>query len=163
MVMKIEYEIIHKNELKESHRRLFSEMLYKQGKIQGDLSKKADRCKLICIAKVDNKTVAIGAIKQKTKSDFSSDKANIPDLSNDFEWELGYLYTDDDFSGQRIASTISNTLIHNYGTENLMASTEITANPAMVKILEKNGFKLFGKPWKSSIHNNYLGLFLKLK
>lgn len=42
-----------------------------------------------------------------------------------------------------------------------MASTEIAANPGMVKILEKHGFRQFGKPWKSSLHKNYLGLFLK--
>jgi len=44
-----------------------------------------------------------------------------------------------------------------------MASTEITANPAMVRILEKQGFRLFGKPWKSDIHGNYLGLFLRFE
>lgn len=44
-----------------------------------------------------------------------------------------------------------------------MASTEVSANPRMVKILEKSGFRFFGRPWKSSIHDNYLGLFLKLK
>tara|TARA_R110002050_G_scaffold167946_2_gene299014 strand:- start:7219 stop:7395 length:177 start_codon:yes stop_codon:yes gene_type:complete len=52
-------------------------------------------------------------------------------------------------------------LINEYGNENLMASTEINTNPAMVKILEKNGFRHYGKPWKSNIHNSYLGLFLK--
>ncbi len=30
----------------------------------------------------------------------------------------------------------------------------------MVKILEKNGFRLFGKPWKRNIHDHFLGLFL---
>jgi hypothetical protein len=25
----------------------------------------------------------------------------------------------------------------------------------MVEILEKNGFRLFGTPWKSGIHSNY--------
>lgn len=42
-------------------------------------------------------------------------------------------------------------------------SAAITANPAMVRMLEKMGFRLFGKPWKSGIHDNYLGLFLKLE
>ncbi len=161
--MKIKYEIIQNNELQDVHRILFSKMLGKQGKVQGDLNQKADRCKIICIAKVDNKAVAIGAIKQKTASDFSIQKAGLPELSSDFEWELGYLYTDNDFLGKGIASRITKTLIESYGSENLMASTEITANPAMVKILEKNGFKQFGNPWKSAIHDNCLGLLLKLK
>jgi len=42
-----------------------------------------------------------------------------------------------------------------------MATTEISNNPGMVAILNKNGFKQYCKPWKSSIHKNYLGLFLK--
>ena len=29
--------------------------------------------------------------------------------------------------------------------------------------LEKNGFRHYGNPWKSNIHENYLGLFLKYK
>lgn len=38
-----------------------------------------------------------------------------------------------------------------------MATTEIKANPAMVKILLRNGFELFGTPFISGIHNNILG------
>lgn len=161
--MKIEYEIIQRTKFDDSHRNVFAEMLRKQGKVQGDLKVKLGRCKLICLAKVDDKVVSIGAIKQKTQSDFSNDKAGIPDLSSEFEWELGYLYTDEGYGGRGIASTITRLLIDSYGRGNLMASTEITANPAMVKILQKSGFQLFGKPWKSNIHDSYLGLFLKLK
>ena len=58
---------------------------------------------------------------------------------------------------------IAKLLLEKYGKDNLMASTEITANPAMVSILQKNGFRLYGKPWKSGIHENDLGLFLKFK
>jgi GNAT superfamily N-acetyltransferase len=161
--MKIEYETIQCSELDDSVRAIFAEMLRKQGKVQGVLAKKADRCKLICLAKVNGKVVAIGGIKQKTASDFAKDKAGMPDFSNEFEWELGYLYTDSDYSGRGIASNIARLLVDVHGKGNLMASTELTANPAMVRILEKHGFKLFGKPWKSSIHGNYLGLFLKFE
>lgn len=58
---------------------------------------------------------------------------------------------------------IAKLLIEEYGKENLMASTEVKANHAMVHLLEKSGFRLFGKPWKSAIHENYLGLFIKFK
>lgn len=161
--MKIEYEVISKNEFDDSHRNVFEKLLGKQGKVQGCLKTKVDRCERICIVKVDGNAVAIGAIKRKTETDFSNEKAGIPDLSNEFKWELGYLYTDESYTGHKIASTITNILVDTYGRENLMASTEITANPAMVKILENHGFRLFGKPWKSNIHENYLGLFLKFK
>jgi ribosomal protein S18 acetylase RimI-like enzyme len=137
--------------------------LKKQGKVKGDLSIKADRCKIICIAKINEDIAGIGAIKIKTKSDFSNEKASVPELSNAFEWELGYLYVNPDYSGKGIATNVTRMLIDSYGNGNLMASTEISANPAMVKILEKFGFRLFGKPWKSGIHKNYLGLFLKFE
>lgn len=161
--MKVTYDVIEKNDLDDSHRKIFAFMLEKQGKVLGNLSQKADRCKLICIAKVDNDVAAIGAIKQNTESDFSPEKADVQEFSKDFEWELGYFYTQEEYEGQGIASTITELLIKKYGEGNLMASTEITANPAMVKILQKNGFRLFGKSWKSDIHENDLGLFLKFK
>ena len=85
----------------------------------------------------------------------------MPELIGEFEWELGYLYTDKDYGGRGIASAITKSLINSYGDGNLMASTEITANPGMVKILESNGFRKFGKSWKSNIHANFIGLFLK--
>jgi len=161
--MKIEYEIIQRNDLNNTLRGVFADMLGKQGKVQGDLSTKADRCKLICIAKVDDKVIAIGGIKQKTASDFENDKACVPTLASEFEWELGYLYTDGGYNGRGIASCVTRHLIDSYGKGNLMATTEITANPAMVTILERQKFQLFGKPWRSNIHGNYLGLFLRFE
>jgi len=161
--MKIEYEIIQENEFKDSHRQVFAAMLKKQGKVIGDFNSKVDRCKLICIATIDSKPIAIGAIKVKTQSDFNQQKAGLPELADEFEWELGYLYTDKGNEGCGIASIIVRYLIHDYGDGALMASTELTANSKMVKILERNGFRIFGKPWKSDIHDNFLGLFLKFK
>ncbi len=161
--MKILYKIINKNKLSDLNRKSFSDMLRKQGKVQGDFDTKADRCKHLCFVETDNKVIAIGAIKKKTESDFSNKKSGLNDLSEEFKWELGYLYTENNYLGQGIASNIARSLIETYGNNNLMATTEISKNPAMVKILEKNGFQLFGKPWKSSMHDHYLGLFLRLK
>lgn len=161
--MKIEYEIILKENLTEGIRVTFADMLKQQGKVQDDLLKKADRCKLLCFASIDGEPVSIGAIKIKTNSDFSNEKSGLSDLGNDFEWELGYLYTDPKYTGKGIAKTVARMLVDEFGDGNLMASTEITANPAMVSILEQLGFRLYGKSWKSAIHDNYLGLFLRCK
>jgi len=163
MPMKIEYEIIQNEQLDDPIRDVFATLLRKQGKVQGDFSKKADRCKIVGIARFDGTAVAIGGIKKKTESDFSNEKAGIPDLAKAFDWELGYLYTEADQCGRGIASTLARLLVDAYGPGNLMASTEIAANPAMVRILEKLGFRLFGKPWTSGIHDNYLGLFLNFQ
>ncbi|TQV85938.1 GNAT family N-acetyltransferase [Aliikangiella coralliicola] len=159
--MKFELVVVEKHALKDSHRTLFAEMLKMQGKVQGDLRKKADRCKCICIATTNGKSVAIGAIKKKTDSDFAEHKANIPELSKEFQWELGYLFTDPEFQGHKIASSITQSLIRYFGNDNLMASTEITENPGMVKILENNAFKLHGKPWKVIYTGIFWGYFLK--
>ncbi len=161
--MNLKYQIIHKKNLQDSHREIFSQLLEEQGKVKGDLTKKADRCRIICIVSQNSTPIAIGGIKKKTPSDFSKEKANIPDIEKYFNWELGYIYTKDDFTRKGIASTIVNLLIAEYGDENLMASTEISANQGMVKILEKSGFRHYGTPWRSGIHTNYLGLFLKYK
>ncbi len=90
--MTLKFELIRKIDFKEKHRELFADMLKKQGKVQGDFSKKLDRCKLACFVYIDAKLIAIGAIKPKTNSDFSKDKANLSVLSHEFEGELGYIY-----------------------------------------------------------------------
>jgi hypothetical protein len=159
----LEYRVVRAAEIDDPIRITFAEMLRKQGKVGGDLGRKADRCQLLCIAKLDSTVVAIGGIKPKTDADFDNDKARVPELSSAFEWELGYLYTEPNCSGRGIASSVVRLLIDAYGKGNLMASTEISANPAMVRILEKQGFRLFGHPWKSGIHGKHLGLFLRFE
>lgn len=161
--MNIEYQIILKENITDFHRVTFAQLLKEQGKVKGDLNLKADRCKLIGFVIVNDKAIGCGGIKEKTLSDFSREKANLPNTSQHFEWELGYIYTKPDYSNRGLASSLIKNLLKEFGNENIMASTEISANPGMVKILEKNGFRHYGTPWKSGIHSNFLGLFLKYK
>lgn len=161
--MNIQYNIIANKDIQNSNRETFNKLLEIQGKVQGNLSEKADRCKIICIASINDEPIAIGGIKPKTNSDFNKEKADLPNLSKEFEWELGYLFTIEKYCGKGIASNIVRLLIGEFGKNNLMASTEISSNPGMVKILERNGFRHYGKPWSSNIHGNYLGLFLKFR
>ena len=162
--MKIDYEIVQTDEgIDELARSAFNAMLLKQGKVNMEPPDKAARCRLICLVRVDGDVIAIGGIKEKTPSDFLDRKAGLPNLAENFDWELGYFYTEEDYCRRGIASNIADLLVAAYGDGNLMASTEITANPGMVKILERLGFRLFGKPWKSNRHDNHLGLFLRFK
>ena len=161
--MKIEYEILYHRDVNDSHRDIFSELLKEQGKVNPPFEKKANRCKILCIVRDEDSYIGLGAIKKKTKSDFSVNKANLSNLEREFDWELGYIYVLKKFEGKGIASNIVRLLLQEYGDDNLMASTEISANPGMVRILEKNGFRHYGKPWKSSLHGNFLGLFLRYK
>ena len=71
------------------------------------------------------------------------------------------MYTDPNYTGKGIAKFIASALINEVSALNLMASTEITENPAMVSILNHLGFERYGKSWSSAIHGNELGLYLK--
>ncbi|WJV63008.1 hypothetical protein PCO87_02475 [Pectobacteriaceae bacterium C52] len=157
------FEIIEKDNITDSHRDIFASMLKAQGKVMGDMNTKADRCKAICFCHYNGKVAAVGALKQKTASDFSVKKAGLNLLNSSFEWELGYIYTASEFRGKGLARSVVAILLESFGDGNLMASTEISKNPAMVSILESNNFRLYGKPWKSDLHGNYLGLFLRFK
>lgn len=159
--MKTQYNIISNEQVENTHREIFRKLLAIQGKVTGDLSGKADRCRYLCIVSVNDNPVSIGAIKPATNSAFSVEKANLPTLQKDFDWELGYLFTLKEHRGKGIASNVVRLLIETYGNSNLMASTEISSNPSMVRILESNGFRQYGLPWKSSIHEHYIALFLK--
>ena len=106
--MNIEYQIVLKENITDSHRIIFSQLLKEQGKVKDDLTLKADRCKMICLVLIDKVAVAIGGIKVKTLSDFSVEKANLPEVSKHFKWELGYLYTNPDFTKRGIASSMTN-------------------------------------------------------
>lgn len=161
--MRMSFEIIDPANFTPDHRVQFAEMLKRQGKVQGDFDEKLDRCKMICLAAIDDDLVGIGAIKVKTKSDFSDAKSGLGHLKDQFEWELGYVFTLKEVEGRGIASMIVKQLLREFGSGNLMASTELVANPGMVRILEKNGFIRLGNPWKSSIHENVLALFLRFK
>jgi len=161
--VKVEYQVTTRSGIDDELRAILAEKLDKQGKVKGDLTKKADRCKLLCIAKIDGTVVAVGGIKEATATDFEDGKAGLPELAREFEWELGYLFTEPNLEGKGIGSAVVRLLIEAYGKGNLMASTEISANPGMVRILERNGFRLFGKPWKSGIHSNNLALFLRFE
>lgn len=159
--MILTFELIHKKDITDNHREIFADLLEKQGKVGGDYRRKADRCKTICFVTSDNIPIAIGAIKEKTKSAFSPTKANLSNLENLFEWELGYLYASELMTRKGIANQITQLLISDFGNGNLMASTELSANPSMVKILLRHGFERYGSPFKSQLHDNILGLFLK--
>ncbi len=142
-------------------RQTFEMLLKKQNKVRNVTIKKIDRCKYICFGMIDQFPISIGAIKPKTVSDFNSNKANIPGLQGQFEWELGYLYTCDEHRKNGYGSKVIEGLISKAGNINLMASTELSEGNPMKKLLERKGFEKRGNTWKSQIHGGDLGLFLK--
>ena len=156
-----DFRLFQKMEFTKEHRTLLADMLREQRKVQGDLNSKIDRCRLLCIAYVDDQPAAIGAIKEATQSDFEPAKSDLTALADKFHWELGYVFTRPAHAGEGLASRIVRMLLNAYGDDPIMASTEACMNPGMVRILEGSGFRTFGKPWKSAIHDNMLALFLR--
>ena len=161
LMSEIEYKIGKPETFLEEERNMFLDLLKLQGRVSHPTIEKINRCSLLCICKVDNKIVSIGAIKPKTESDFSIDKADLASLSNEFIFELGYCFTLSKHTKKGYCSTIVNFLISALKVENLMASTELRGENSMKKILENFGFKQFGKTWQSSIDGGDLGLFLR--
>jgi predicted GNAT family N-acyltransferase len=159
----IEYHIIGNNGITDEVAGAFVALLKKQNKVKNPNVERIKTCKLLCVCKCDGAIVAIGAIKQKTESDFLSEKSDLPTLKSDFSWELGYCFTEEEWRGKGISTSIVKLLLREVGNENLMASTEMHPTNPMIRILTSNGFSVHGKPWRSSIHNGFLGLFLRFK
>ncbi len=144
----------------EQEKKRFCELLIMQDKVVNPTIAKLNRCQFLCVCVINKEIVSVGAIKPKTKSDFN--KSGLEKLSDKFQLELGYCYTLDDHTKKGYSSEIVKQLLQNNIKQNLMASTELREDNPMIRILEKNGFKQFGKSWNSAIHAGSLGLFLRI-
>ena len=158
-------EIVYKTgsptEFTQAEKATFRDLLIKQGKVRNPTVQKVERCVWLCVCKVDGQIVSIGAIKPATKSDFDKDHAQLEKLAKDFTLELGYCFTEPDHTRKGYSSTVVNFLLENQKT-NLIASTELRNDNGMIYVLQKFGFKQYGKPWKSVIHGGLLGLYLRI-
>lgn len=160
-MIEVVYKIDKPKNFSNEERIIFLDMIKQQGKIINPKMERVKRCKLLCICFENGKVVSIGAMKPKSNSDFDSDKADLFKMRSEFENELGYCFTLPKRTGKGYSSTITGILLKEFENENIMASTELRADNPMTRILERNGFKLFGKPWKSGKHGGTLGLYLK--
>jgi hypothetical protein len=155
------YKVDSPKKFTETEIHIFLDLLKQQGKVNNPTIEKINRCSLLCIATINDIIVSIGAIKPKTLSDFSTQKADLESESTNFEYEIGYCFTLKDYTNKGFSTKIVTKLLNKRIDSNLMASTEIQESSPMKRILEKNGFKHYGKIWKSSIHGGELGLFLR--
>jgi RimJ/RimL family protein N-acetyltransferase len=160
---KITFEIFETESITDTLAQQYVALLKEQGKVKAPNESRIKRCKIIAVATVESRIIGVGAIKKKTESDFDNNKANVPKLAEQFDWELGYCYTNKEFEGRGVSSFIVKNLLNTIGNINLMASTELFHRNSMIRILEKNGFRQIGTPWKSSIHDGLLGLFIRVK
>lgn len=140
----------------------FLQLLIQQDKVVNPSIAKISRCKILAAGFVDDEMVCIGAIKPKTASDFTEAKANLSELTNFFEWEIGYFFTKPKHEGNKYSSQLLDSLINDYGSDNLMASTEIRDGNRMINALENRNFVQMGQGWLNSKATETLRLFLKM-
>lgn len=139
----------------------FLKLLIYQNQVKDPSLKKIRASKLICIVYDNENPIGIGAIKQVYKSPF--DKAEVSELKNDFEFELGYLFVnnDDNFKDLGIGKTICKLLLKHLGDENIFATTDLNDKNAMKYILESLGFKKTGKSYIGEETKKLIGLYIK--
>lgn len=155
------YKLATPQNISDKEKEAFLSLLIQQGKIKKPSMEKIELCPLLCMCKVNNKVISIGAIKPKTNGVFNAEKADLSSIKDDFSLELGYCFTLPDFTRKGFSSSIVSLLLDEFKETNIMASTELRLDNSMSRILEKNDFRQFGKPWKSTIHDGTLGLFLR--
>jgi hypothetical protein len=157
----ITYKLDTPKNISDKEKETFLHLLIQQGKIKKPSIEKIELCPLICLCRMNDQIISIGAIKPKTNGVFNSDKADLGSIKDDFSIELGYCFTLPDFIRKGFSSSIVSLLLDEFKDVNIMASTELRLDNSMSRILEKNDFRQFGKPWKSTIHEGTLGLFLR--
>ena len=157
------FQILDKSKITTETANVFIELLVKQDKVVKPSNEKIKSCREILLCYSDKKLIGIGALKPKTKTDFNEQKADLKTIESRFIWELGYFYVDEAYRGFGISTTIARLLLKGKTNENILASTELYSDNAMIRVLEKLGFRQYGKPWPSKIHDGTLGLFLKFK
>ena len=112
----------------------------------------------------NGKIISTASIKIPTdnykKNTFTDSKANV-DYDN-FEFELGYISTNLNFRGQKLASKLCYQLCALYSNQNIFSTTRIDNEP-MKSILSQNNFKEIGNEFLNKKQTNYLKLHIKLK
>ena len=159
--MKITFEVNSPNEFKKNQIEEFLNLLILQKQVSNPSIQKINASTLICIVYADNVAIGIGAIKQVYKTPF--DKAEVSELKDKFEFELGYLYVKDckKYRGLGIGKTICKLLLKELGNKNVFATTDIDEKNVMKYILESLSFVKTGKIYSGASTQKSIGLYLK--
>ncbi len=160
--MKIETIIKNPNTFTQNAKKEFLELLKEQKQVKDPTLEKIDKCPFLCITYDNDTPIGIGALKNVYKSPFDYAKLN-PELKDEFNYELGYLYVKDDkkYRGLGIGKSISKLLIKTIPSENIFATTELSENNAMFHILKNLGFSVYGSPYIGKETGKTICLMLK--
>lgn len=112
----------------------------------------------------DEEIISTATIKIPTanykKNTFINSKSNV--AFDNFEFELGYISTNINFRGQKLASKLCKELCALYSKHNIFSTTRIDNEP-MKLILLQNDFKEIGNEFINKKQTNFLKLHIKLK
>ncbi|MBS1920779.1 MAG: hypothetical protein JST17_11045 [Bacteroidetes bacterium] len=141
----------------------FLALLIEQGQVENPNLGKINSCSLLCIVQLDNNPVAIGAIKHVYKTPFT--KAEVPELQNEYNDELGYIYVTHNKSlnvrGLGIATTICRLLLKKLDKTKVFATTEENEDNHMQRVLSKLSFKKVGITYQGNKTKKNISLFVK--
>ncbi|MBX3164838.1 MAG: hypothetical protein KF900_10180 [Bacteroidetes bacterium] len=155
----MEYIIKTSNELSEQEIKYCLKLLLLQKQIT-PTKEKITSCPFVCLVYDENIPIALGAIKQVSKTYF--DKAEITTLKSKYDFEIGYFYVLEKtkYRGKKIAQNICQKLLECIKNKNVFATTEESKENPMKHILEKFDFKKTGKTYIGEKTKKNIGLYL---
>lgn len=125
------------------------------------LASRLSNTERISFFKENEEIISTASIKKPTdnykKSTFTKSKSNRN--CEDYQFELGYVSTDVNFQGQKLASKLCDNLCDLYSNYSVFSTTRID-NESMKSILSKNNFKETGKEFPNTEKSNFLKLYL---
>lgn len=157
--MELNFEIKKTKDCTSSEINSFYELVKRAGQV--DLIGLFDRIKnteLLAFCYHKRHLVGISSIKipnrNYKKRIFS--EAGIQNKEQEYKFELGYSFTEENFRGKQIGFHLSNKLIKELSDITIFATT---ANPGMKKILKKIGFIEIGNTYKGKYNLDEIQLF----
>ena len=159
--MEIKYKIDKPDEFSEKEKKEFLELLKKQGQVRNPNLDNINSSSFLCLVCVDKTPIGIGALKNVYKKPF--EYADIEDLKDDYELELGYLFVDSNqneqnYRGLGIGKNITRMLLTKDVDRNLFATTELNQSNTMLHILKDFGFESIGNPYKGHTTGKIISL-----
>jgi len=125
----------------------FEEMVSKGGEVSLDgLHSRIESAKYLAFAYADDTVIGVSAIK--IPRDIYKDKvfsnAGIPDLEDTFQYELGWVYVEQEYRKYGVGYQMVHNLLQNSG----IFATVRQGNMGMQAILYRCGFRRVGNPYK---------------
>ena len=116
----------------------------------------------LSFAKVGGELVGVGAIKRPNQSYHEKvfSKAKLSQRQAEFEFELGWVYTNASARGKGVASSVVSSLVAALNGAPAYATSR-TNNPHMHRVLQKFGFVANGAPYASALNGPSIQLFLR--